>query len=89
MGKRDGARRRCTSGNAQGMFILIGDEHRREWRIDSLTLDGWAVYHAMADPRDGVRYAASGSRAASSSCVRHRRFLPLLGHSLMEVPRSS
>lgn len=50
---------RALVGTRKGLFILAGDEHRREWRIDSLALGGWAVYHAMVDPRDGVVYAAA------------------------------
>jgi photosystem II stability/assembly factor-like uncharacterized protein len=38
---------------------LTGDDDRRRWQVDDLLLDGWGVYHAAVDPRDGTIYAAA------------------------------
>ena len=39
--------------------MLRGDDDRRRWRIEGPLLDGWGVYHAIVDPRDGALYAAA------------------------------
>ena len=39
--------------------MLSGDDDRRRWRAEGPLLDGWGVYHAMADSRDGTVYAAA------------------------------
>jgi hypothetical protein len=39
--------------------LLWGDDDRRRWRAEGPLLDGWGVYHAMADSRDGTVYAAA------------------------------
>ena len=39
--------------------MLSGDDDRRRWRAEGPLLDGWGVYHAMADARDGTVYAAA------------------------------
>jgi photosystem II stability/assembly factor-like uncharacterized protein len=45
-------------GTRKGLFLLRGDGDRRTWRVDGPLLDGWGVYHAAVDPRDGTFYAA-------------------------------
>ena len=45
-------------GTRKGLFLLRGDGDRRDWRVDGPLLDGWGVYHATVDPRDGTFYAA-------------------------------
>jgi photosystem II stability/assembly factor-like uncharacterized protein len=45
-------------GTRKGLFLLQGDGDRRTWRVDGPLLDGWGVYHAAVDPRDGTFYAA-------------------------------
>jgi hypothetical protein len=50
---------RALIGTRKGLFILTGTPDRRSWRVDALTLDGWAIFHAMVDPRDGLLYAAA------------------------------
>jgi photosystem II stability/assembly factor-like uncharacterized protein len=39
--------------------VLRGDDDRCAWQVDDLLLDGWAVYHATVDARDGTLYAAA------------------------------
>jgi photosystem II stability/assembly factor-like uncharacterized protein len=46
-------------GTRKGLFSLWGDDDRREWRAQGPLLDGWGVYHATFDPRDGTVYAAA------------------------------
>jgi photosystem II stability/assembly factor-like uncharacterized protein len=46
-------------GTRKGLFMLNGDDDRRNWRADGPVLEGWGVYHATADPRDGTIYAAA------------------------------
>jgi photosystem II stability/assembly factor-like uncharacterized protein len=47
----------------KGLFLLRGDEGRREWRLEGPMLPGWEIYHAVLDPRDGVVYACTNSFA--------------------------
>ncbi len=46
-------------GTRWGLFLLWGDDDRRGWRVDGPLLDGWGVYHATVDERDGTIYAAA------------------------------
>jgi photosystem II stability/assembly factor-like uncharacterized protein len=47
------------AGTRKGLFLLRGDDERRGWEVDGPQLTGWDVYHAVADPRDGVLYACA------------------------------
>jgi photosystem II stability/assembly factor-like uncharacterized protein len=49
------------AGTRKGLFLLRGDESRREWQLDSPVLEGWSVFHAIVDPRDGTLYAAANN----------------------------
>lgn len=49
------------AGTRKGLFLLRGDEGRRSWRLEGPLLTGWAVYHAIVDPRDGILYAATNN----------------------------
>jgi photosystem II stability/assembly factor-like uncharacterized protein len=46
-------------GTRKGLFLLRGDDDRRGWRADGPLLDGWGVYHATVNARDGTFYAAA------------------------------
>jgi photosystem II stability/assembly factor-like uncharacterized protein len=47
-------------GTRKGLFLLHGDDARRTWHLgERPTLEGWAVYHATIDSRDGSVYAAA------------------------------
>ena len=48
-------------GTRKGLFVLTGDETRREWAIDGPHLTGWEVFHAVRDPRDGTLHAATNN----------------------------
>src|SRR5919197_1508961 len=48
-------------GTRKGLFVLTGDETRREWSVDGPQLTGWEVFHAVRDPRDGTLYAATNN----------------------------
>ncbi|MFN2470382.1 MAG: WD40/YVTN/BNR-like repeat-containing protein [Gaiellaceae bacterium] len=50
-------------GTRKGLFLLRGDDARRQWTLEEPTLSGWEVFHAMQDPRDGTLYAATNSWA--------------------------
>ena len=45
-------------GTRKGLFVLRGDVDRG-WRVEGPLLDGWGVYHATVDARDGTFYAAA------------------------------
>jgi photosystem II stability/assembly factor-like uncharacterized protein len=46
-------------GTRKGLFMLRGDDDRCTWQVEDLLLEGWAVYHATIDARDGTIYAAA------------------------------
>src|SRR5207247_11273053 len=48
-------------GTRKGLFVLTGDETRRDWNVEGPHLTGWEVFHAMRDPRDGVLHAATNN----------------------------
>jgi hypothetical protein len=50
--------------------LLWGDDDRRRWQVDGPLLDGWGVYHATFDPRDGTVYAATNHRVYGSTVQR-------------------
>jgi hypothetical protein len=39
--------------------MLRSDDDRRRWEAEGPLLDGWGVFHATFDPRDGTVYAAA------------------------------
>jgi len=41
------------------VFFLDGGDDRRDWSVTGPHLKGFAVYHAIRDPRDGVLYACT------------------------------
>ena len=46
------------AGTRKGLFFLHSDD-RRTWTVEDPVLEGWEVFHAMQDPRDGSLYAAA------------------------------
>jgi len=46
-------------GTRKGLFLLEGDDERREWSLEGPLLTGFSVFHALADPRDGSLYACT------------------------------
>jgi photosystem II stability/assembly factor-like uncharacterized protein len=49
-------------GTRKGLFAIEGDDERLSWHVEGPLLDGWAVYHATVDPRDGTIFAAANSQ---------------------------
>lgn len=47
------------AGTRKSLFLLKSDEARRDWTLEGPLLAGWAVYHAILDPRDGVLYSCT------------------------------
>jgi photosystem II stability/assembly factor-like uncharacterized protein len=48
-------------GTRKGLFLLRGDDARRDWELEGPLLTGWSVFHAMQDPRDGDLYVAGNN----------------------------
>src|SRR5690349_11180287 len=46
-------------GTRKGLFMLRSDDGRKRWQAEGPLLDGWGVYHAVVDERDGTVYAAA------------------------------
>ncbi len=46
-------------GTRKGLFLLRADDDRDSWQAEGPLLDGWGVYHAIVDERDGTIYAAA------------------------------
>ena len=57
-------------GTSKGLFLLRGDDDRQRWLADGPLLEGWGVYHATRDPRDGTMYAATNHRVYGSTVQR-------------------
>ena len=49
----------ALAGTRKGLFVLETNDDRREWQVGGPLLDGWSVYHATVDARDGTFYAAA------------------------------
>jgi photosystem II stability/assembly factor-like uncharacterized protein len=49
------------AGTRKGLFLLRGDDGRGSWTLEEPTLEGWEIFHAMQDPRDGSLYAAANN----------------------------
>jgi hypothetical protein len=41
------------AGTSKGLFLIEGDERRDRSTVADPVLEGWSVFHAMLDPRDG------------------------------------
>jgi photosystem II stability/assembly factor-like uncharacterized protein len=52
---------RILVGTRKGLFVLVSGDERRDWEIEGQHLQGWEVFHAVQDPRDGALYAATNS----------------------------
>jgi hypothetical protein len=46
-------------GTRKGLFLVRSENGG--WEVEGPLLPGWAVYHAIVDPRDGVLYAATNN----------------------------
>ena len=51
---------RLLVGTRRGLFVATTDSERLAWRLDGPHIEGYEVFHAIADPRDaGTAYAAT------------------------------
>jgi photosystem II stability/assembly factor-like uncharacterized protein len=41
--------------------LLSADNARESWQVEGPLLDGWGIYHAIVDERDGTLYAAANN----------------------------
>ena len=47
------------AGTKKGLFLLQDDGRRRRWALEGPLLEGWSVYHAILDARDGFLHACT------------------------------
>ena len=47
-------------GTRKGLFLLSSDDGK-SWEVEGPLLQGWAVYHAIVDPRDETLHAATNN----------------------------
>ena len=59
-------------GTRKGLFLLKGNEARRDWKLEGPLLTGFAVYHAIRDPRDGALYVAANNWVYGGTVQRSR-----------------
>ena len=59
-------------GTRKGLFLLRADAERKSWRAEGPLLDGWGVYHAILDERDGTIYAAANHLVYGPTVQRSR-----------------
>jgi photosystem II stability/assembly factor-like uncharacterized protein len=57
-------------GTRKGLFLLSGDESRRDWKLDGPFLTGWSIFHAVMDPRDGALHAATNNEVYGATVHR-------------------
>ena len=60
------------AGTRKGLFLLRGDDERRNWELDGPLLTGWSVFHAMQDPRDGELLVAANNWVYGGTVQRSR-----------------
>ena len=48
-------------GTPKGVFILDGDEGRRDWRLRGPLCDGWPIHDVSVEPGSGALLAGGGS----------------------------
>ena len=53
-------------GTRKGLFVLRGDEGRRDWALEGPYLAGWDVFHAM---KDGGSIFAAANHAVYGATV--------------------
>jgi len=58
------------AGTKKGLFLFRSDEGRREWMLEGPHLEGWSVYHAILDERDGVLHACTNHEVYGATAHR-------------------
>ena len=46
-------------GTRKGLFLLRARDRRHSWQAEGPLLEGWGVFHAIVDERDGTIFAAT------------------------------
>jgi photosystem II stability/assembly factor-like uncharacterized protein len=59
------------AGTKKGLFLLRSDDRRR-WELEGPLLDGWSVYHAIIDARDGTLHACTNHEVYGATVHRSR-----------------
>jgi photosystem II stability/assembly factor-like uncharacterized protein len=59
-------------GTRKGLFVLESDDGRRRWELAGPLLEGWSVYHALLDGRDGVLHACTNHDVYGATVHRSR-----------------
>lgn len=59
-------------GTRKGLFLLEADEARREWTLRDPVLEGWSVYHAIRDARDGTIHVCTNHEVYGATVHRSR-----------------
>ncbi len=49
------------AGTRKGLFLVRRGDGGGGWRVEGPTLEGWEVFHATVDPRDGTWYACANN----------------------------
>ena len=70
-------------GTRKGLFLLEGDEERRDWTLRGPFLTGWMVFHAVVDPAaagedEGARTADTLARTRDGRPISVRLFASVL-----------
>jgi hypothetical protein len=59
-------------GTRKGLFLLQSDDARRRWALEGPVLEGWSVYHAIRDARDGLLHACTNHEVYGATVHRSR-----------------
>ena len=59
-------------GTTKGLFVLEGDAGRDRWTLTDPVLEGWSVYHAIVDARDGSIHACTNHEIYGATVHRSR-----------------
>ena len=60
------------AGPKKALFVLRSDKSRHRWTLEGPHLEGWSVYHAILDPRDGVLHACTNHEVYGATVHRSR-----------------
>ena len=57
-------------GTRKGLFLLKGDDGRKDWQLEGPLLQGWEVFHAIRDRRDGTLHACANHAVYDATAQR-------------------
>jgi len=55
-------------GTRNGLFLLRAGDDRDSWDVEGPLLEGWGVFHAIVDERDGTIFAAANHLVCARPC---------------------